>query len=108
MWTIDGVEIQGALSGNTQIHSEPSNTSSTISAHCTFIAVGIEVLHVEMVAARSWRFKQHQAVCTHTIVAVTPLCNGSRIQRKSTRAIINENEIVSSTVVFVKFLVSHP
>jgi hypothetical protein len=100
MFPVEGLEPAGILQ-YTQAAAELHGAACPISAHASFEAIGIEVKHPEVES----RFvtDEDQAVGPNTEVPVTHARNQIRIACvKKLPAVINEDEVVSSAMVFRK------
>ena len=79
---------------------KPRNTSAAIATHGSFVAVGVEIAHIEIIIAAV--AKQEQAVGTHSEMPVAHGFYCCNISFKLISSVVDQNEIVAGAFVFFK------
>ncbi|MNL48383.1 hypothetical protein D3C87_1712420 [compost metagenome] len=89
---------------DTQVFGKCYNTAPAIAAHAARAAIGIEIKHLKIIIRV--RGQKHESICTNTKTPVAKLFNAFIINIFDwARPMINENEVVSGTLVFEEFYI---
>lgn len=89
-----------SIGNKAQVVCKCSDTPAPISTHGTYASIAIIVHHPEIVTCCI--FQQHEPVGTNTIMAVTQQCYLFFIKCYRIITVVDQDEIIACTVVFVK------
>ena len=100
MLSIDGREIC-ILFNDPQCSGKGSHTTAPVPTHCTFLPIGVEVFHSEIMARPG--SKEHQSIGSNTEMSVAETLDLLLRQVDSSVAVIDQDEVVPGAMVFGKY-----
>ena len=100
---VRSIEDNGKLSGHyAQIGGIGHYAPAAVSAHHSGTAVRIEEHHLEILGLAS--FKEHHSISTEPQMPVAQMTYLVRIEDEKSVPVVSQQEIVASSVIFIKFL----
>jgi hypothetical protein len=86
---------------NTEVIGKLGDASSAIATHASFLAIGIEIYHFEIITFEG--IQQHETIGTDAEATVTEVIDLGRGQTGiSLSPVIGQNKIIARSLVFIK------